>query len=54
LSDGRRLPAGWNGALAIGAFVLSMPAWLGYCAILACFGLFPPNRVFKNKSNIAV
>lgn len=49
LSDGRRLSVGWNYTLAVGAFVLSMPVWLGYLAILAAFGLFPPERVFKKK-----
>jgi len=49
LSDGRRLPQGWNLALGFCTFVLSIPGWLGYCAILAVFGVFPPDRVFKKK-----
>ena len=47
LSDGRRLPIGWNGARAIGSFVLSMPVWLSYVAVLAFFGLLPPDRIQK-------
>ena len=47
LSDGRRLPSGWNTTLGFCAFILSMPAWLGYCGILAAFGLFPLDRVFN-------
>jgi hypothetical protein len=49
LSDGRSLPPGWNLGMAIGAYVLSMPVWLGYCAILAAFELFPPESVSKKK-----
>jgi hypothetical protein len=44
LSDGRRLPYGWNLALGFGAYVLSMPVWIGYWAILTSFGLFAPDR----------
>lgn len=49
LSNGRHLTVGWNYTLAIGAFVLSMPASLGYCAILAAFGLFPPDRFWRKE-----
>ena len=47
LSDGRRLPDVWNLALGLGTFLLSLPIWLGYCAILAVLGLMPPDRLIE-------
>jgi hypothetical protein len=49
LSDGRRLPEGWNTVLAIGTFVLTSPVIICYFASLKLLGLFPSDRMFKRK-----
>ena len=49
LSNGKRLPTGWNMALAFFTFLLSMPGWLAYLTVLAFFGLFPPDRRYKKE-----
>jgi hypothetical protein len=49
LSDGRRLPTIWSAARGLGSYIVSMPVWLGYVGILAFLGLFPPDRILKER-----
>ena len=47
LSNGQRLPAGWNFAFSVGVFAATLPILFLYIVTLRRLGMMPPDRLLE-------